>query len=119
MPYGFAVDKDGRFGICGSGYPWVTLHASIDGWVEGLALTYTARQDARLIRRITGTEADDLIASLAEQPPIAAVAGLADNWWRLPGKLVSVANGESLFFGGRLTSSILVYEGATDDCQAV
>lgn len=115
VPYAFAVDRDGRFGICGSGYPWVALHASIDGWVESLALTYAAREEAQLIRRITGTEADNLLASLAVQPPIAAVAGLADNWWRIPDRYVSVSRGESLCFGGRLTPSFLMYEGIPHD----
>ncbi|MGW4948035.1 hypothetical protein ACWEOZ_41330 [Actinoplanes sp. NPDC004185] len=116
VPYAFAVDRDGRFGICGSGYPWVALHASIDGWVESLALTYAAREEARLVRRVTGTEADDLLASLAAQPPIAAVAGLADSWWRVPDGFVSVSRGESLCLsGGRLTPSVVSYEGIPHD----
>ncbi|UQU67557.1 hypothetical protein COUCH_15345 [Couchioplanes caeruleus] len=114
MPYGFAVDSQGRFGICGSGYPWVPLHASIDGWVESLALVYAARNDARLVRRVTGEEADRLIERLADEPPIATVAGLADNWWQLTEALVSVARGESLLFGNGVRPSVLAYEGAFD-----
>jgi hypothetical protein len=29
--------------LASQGYPWVALHASVDGWVEALALTYVAR----------------------------------------------------------------------------
>lgn len=114
VPYTFAVDEGGRFGICGSDYPWVPLHACIDGWVESLALTYTARETARLVRRIVGGGADDLLTSMAGHPPIAAVAGLADNWWQLPDGLLSITRGESLFFGGHLTTA-LRYEGAHED----
>ncbi len=108
------MDRQGKFGICGSGYPWVPLHASIDGWVESLALLYAARNTAAQVRRVAGEEADRLIEKLADQPPIAAVAGLADNWWQLPEALVSVARGESLLFGKGVRPSVLIYEGAFD-----
>jgi hypothetical protein len=115
VPYGYAVDTDGRFGICGSGYPWVPLHASVDGWVEALALTYAARDTARLVRRITGPAADKLIADLDGQAPLPEVAGIADNWWRTSDALVATYRGESLFFGGRTSAMVLVYEGLNID----
>jgi hypothetical protein len=115
LPYGYAVDTDGRFGICGSGYPWVALHASIEGWVEALALTYAARDTARLVRRITGPEADELIDGLDGLAPLPEVAGIADNWWRTPHALIATYRGERLFFGGRTSALVLVYEGPNID----
>lgn len=112
VPYGYAVDADGQFGICGSGYPWVPLHASVYGWVEALALSYAARDSARLVRRITGAEADELIDGLDGLAPLPEVAGIADNWWRTPDAFVATYRGERLFFGGRTSAVVLVYEGS-------
>lgn len=110
VPYSYAVDVNGRFGICGEG-SWVPLHASIEGWVEALALTYQAREDARTVRRVIGPAADDLIAGVETEMPVGDVAGIADNWWQQRDSLVAVFRGEALHFGGCIRPLVLIFEG--------
>lgn len=113
VPYSYALDDQGRFGLCGSSR-WVPLHASIEGWVEALALTYLARETASVVRRLSGEAATEMIDRVAGFSPVAEVAGLADNWWRLPDVLVAVYTGEARFFGGRANPTIYTYEGVHD-----
>lgn len=110
VPYSYAVDIDGRFGICGDGR-WVALHASTEGWVEAVALTYEAREDARVVRRVTGRAADKVIAGLESGSLVEQVVGIADNWWQQPDSLVAVFRGEALYFGGRISPLVLIFEG--------
>ena len=111
VPFAFAVDREGRFGVCGSGLPWVPLHSSVAGWVESLALTYHARQNAQTVRRLAGSQAEKLIAGLAGRAPAPEVGGLADNWWRTDNGYAWVPTGESLLFGGRSRAVAVLYEG--------
>lgn len=110
VPFAFAVDRQGRFGLCAEGLPWVPLHSSVTGYVESLALTYHARHRAQTVRRLIGAQAEKLIAELAG-PPVAEVAGLADNWWRTDNGYVWVATGEDRLFGGPSRALAVLYEG--------
>lgn len=66
----------------------------------------------RLVRRLTGPKAEELIAGLDGHAPIHEVAGIADNWWRRPDAPIAIYRGERLFFGGRTSALALVREGS-------
>ncbi len=114
LPYSFLVGPDGSFGIAesiSSGDIWVPLHASVEGWVESVALAYTARMYAREVRRLSGKEVDTL--NLAEMEPVAEVAGRTDFWWRGTGRLIAVYRGEAELFGRPDYHVAYVYTGLT------
>ncbi len=95
MAYGFMIGPAGEFGIDGA--RWVPLHASIEGWIESVALAYHASNRAEQITTIRG-EAVDMLA-LHDFEPVTEVRGLADTWWRGPDSLVAIYTGEAECFG--------------------
>ncbi|MGW6459137.1 hypothetical protein ACWF94_24980 [Streptomyces sp. NPDC055078] len=90
MAYGFMIGPGGEFGIHAE--RWTPLHASIDGWVESLALAHHAALWAQSITKITGDAIDDL--GLEEYEPVREIQGIADNWWRGEDSLIAVYRGE-------------------------
>ncbi|GAB3799627.1 hypothetical protein [Micromonospora zhanjiangensis] len=97
LPYGFGINAQGHFGICGMD-TWVGLHASVEGWVESLALAYAARDNAGRVRRVTGPAVRTLTEAMTALTPLPEVAGLADSWWRSADALVAVQRGEAELF---------------------
>lgn len=98
LSYGFAINAQGHFGICGMD-TWVALHASVEGWVESLALAYAARDNAGRVRRVTGEDVRALTTGPGDFTPVTEVAGLADTWWRSADSLVAIQRGEAQLFG--------------------
>ncbi|MEU8765141.1 hypothetical protein [Streptomyces sp. NPDC048659] len=92
MAYGFLIGPDGSFGI--HGYRWAPLHASVEGWIESLALAAHARRWARTVTRLTGEAVDSL--DLDGFEPVPEVRGVTDGWWRGEDSLVAVYRGEAL-----------------------
>jgi hypothetical protein len=73
------------------------LHASVEGWIESVALEYVARRWAPNIRTIEGTAVDDI--SLTGMVPVPEIAGLADTWWRGEDAVIAIYRGEALALG--------------------
>ena len=107
VPYAFMVGPGGEFGIHSD--RWVTLHASVDGWVESLALAYYAAVHATTITKVAGDEVDGIPLDGFEQVP--EVAGLADTWWRGPGSLVAIYTGEAVGMSAPAGRTARIYSG--------
>lgn len=58
MAYAFMIGPAGEFGIDAG--RWVPLHASIEGWIESVALAHYASTWARQITTIRGDAIDEL-----------------------------------------------------------
>ncbi|MFI6250601.1 hypothetical protein [Streptomyces sp. NPDC051016] len=107
MPYSFMIGPGDEFGI--QAERWTPLHATVEGWIESLALAHHASMWARRITRVTGDDVDGI--ALDGYEPVPEVRGLADTWWRGRDSLVAVYSGEAeclSFPGGR---SALIYSG--------
>ncbi|MEV4822574.1 hypothetical protein [Micromonospora sp. NPDC049274] len=114
VPYAFLIGPDGTFGIAGGDDgQWVALHRSIDGWVEALALAYTAMDVADTVTRLTGSAVDQL--DLTAMQPVAEVGGITNGWWYRPGLLVAVYSGESELFAGPAYRTAYLYAGNVDE----
>ncbi|MFJ5231106.1 hypothetical protein ACIQBJ_14575 [Kitasatospora sp. NPDC088391] len=114
VPFAFWIGPDDSFCLTG-GARATPLYASVEGWVESLALAHHATRWARRTTKLSGTEADAL--DLAGFEPVPEVQGRADTWWRGPDSLIEVHRGEYECFrppgGGRHEGArtALVYEG--------
>ena len=111
VPFSFMIGPNDGFGIRGP--DWVPLNASVDGWVESVALAHHAALWAKTVTRLSGVEVEEI--DLAGFEPVPEVEGLADQWWQGPQAYVAVYRGESLAAAstGRRTpgSRALVYSG--------
>ncbi|MFI8100602.1 hypothetical protein [Streptomyces sp. NPDC086023] len=110
VPYAFLVGPSGEFGI--QGYEWAPLHATVEGWVESLALAHHASLGAKQITRLVGDDVDGI--DLSRYEPVREVRGLADTWWRGPDSLVSVYSGEATAMASPRGRAALVYSGLDD-----
>jgi hypothetical protein len=91
VPYGFMISPSGDFGVHAG--KWAPLHATVEGWVESLALAYHASEWAKQITRLVGDAVDGI--ELDGYEPVREVMGLADTWWRGPDSLVALYTGEA------------------------
>jgi len=107
VPYSFMVGPGGEFGIWAD--RWTPLHATVEGWVESVALAHHATVWARQITRLSGELVQDL--DLASLEPMPRVAGIADNWWRGPDSLLAVYRGEAECFASPRLLRADRYEG--------
>lgn len=104
------IGPGGEFGLRFS--RWVPLQASIEGWVESVALSYHAAMWAEKITKVQGAAVDELSLDGFEQIP--EVAGLADTWWRGEDSLVAIYRGEAECFSGVRYQKAYVYSGLSD-----
>jgi hypothetical protein len=107
LPYSFVIGPGGEFGLHGG--MWVPLHASVEGWVEALALAEHARRCARATTTLTGGAVDGLELDGFEAVP--EVAGLADTWWRGGDSLIAVYRGEAEVMGAPQCKTATIYAG--------
>ncbi|MFJ9810671.1 hypothetical protein ACIRTB_20830 [Streptomyces sp. NPDC101158] len=107
LPYAFMVGPNGEFGLHAG--KWVPLHASIEGWVEALALADHARNWARTTTTLKGAAVDELVLEGFEAVP--EVAGLADTWWRGTDSLVAVYRGEADVMDAPQCLTATIYAG--------
>jgi hypothetical protein len=111
VPFSFWIGPDDEFGIYGP--TWAPLHASIEGWIESVALAHHAALWAKTITQLHGVDIGTLELSGFEQVP--EVRGLADTWWKCPGSYIAIFRGESQAFQGSTRTAApiraLVYEG--------
>ncbi|HEY6791832.1 MAG TPA: hypothetical protein VI365_31400 [Trebonia sp.] len=76
VPFCFLIGPGGEFGIRGAGGCWVPLHASVEGWVESVALAHHASLFARQVTRLSGVAVEEL--DLGTLEPVPLVAGMTD-----------------------------------------
>lgn len=110
MAYGFVIGPGGEFGIHAE--HWTPLHASIDGWVESLALAHHAAYWARSITKIVGDAVDAL--DLEGFEPVPEAQGMTDNWWRGTDSLIAVYRGEADCLTAPQCRTAHVYSGLDD-----
>jgi hypothetical protein len=109
VPYGFMIGPTGEFGIHGD--HWVPLHATVEGWVESLALANQAITTAHRVTRLTGDEVETV--DLDDYELVPEVEGLADSWWRDDDTLIAVYTGEAEAFAAPEHRTTIVYEFAS------
>ncbi|MEE1735034.1 hypothetical protein PUR49_00410 [Streptomyces sp. BE147] len=107
LPYAFMIGPSGEFGLHAG--TWAPLHASVEGWVEALALANRARRCARTTTTLTGDEVD--ILDLDGFEPVPEVAGLADTWWRGTDSLIAVYRGEAEVMHAPQCRTATIYAG--------
>ncbi len=107
MAYAFMIGPAGEFGIDGD--RWVPLHASIEGWIESVALAHHASRWATQISTIRGDAIDELPLSTFE--PVTEIRSLADTWWRGPDSLIAIHTGEAECFDASGLRVARVYTG--------
>ncbi|MFF7852740.1 hypothetical protein [Streptomyces sp. NPDC007904] len=107
VPYSFMIGPGGEFGIHTD--RWVPLHATVEGWVESLALAHHAAMWAKQVTKITGDDVDRIALDAYE--PVREVRGLADTWWRGTDSLVAIYSGEAEGFSFPRGRTALVYSG--------
>lgn len=110
MGYSFCVGPRGEFAI-EDGRGRTVLHDSVAGWVESLALAYSAALWAPHITTVHGTAVQDLDLSRMEQFP--EVAGVSDTWWRGEETVIAVYRGEAQLFGDPALQVGTIYSGIT------
>lgn len=108
VPFRFLLGPRGEFALEGASRK-ILLHASIDGWVESVALSYRASMFAGQITNVRGAAVADL--DLGALEPVSLTAGLADTWWRGPDSLVAVYRGEADSFARPGLLRARIYEG--------
>jgi hypothetical protein len=107
VPYSFMIGPGGGFGVHGD--RWVPLHATVEGWVESVALAYHAAMYAKKIVKVVADEVEAI--RLEGHEPVQEVAGLADTWWRGPDSLVAVYRGEAECLSAPVCRTAFVYTG--------
>ena len=110
VPYMYMIGPSGEFGI--RARRWVPLHASVEGWIESLALACHATMWATQITKVAGEMVDGL--DLESLEPVAEVQGLTNTWWRSADSLVAVYGGESECAGAATFRTAWVYSGLDD-----
>ncbi|WP_395292872.1 hypothetical protein ACF9IK_04130 [Kitasatospora hibisci] len=107
VPFSFMIGPRGEFGIHAE--RWVALHASVEGWVESVALAHHAAMWAKRITKVAGADVDALQLGLYE--PVSEVAALADGWWRGTDSLIAVYKGEAECFAKPAYRTAVIYSG--------
>lgn len=78
VPYSFMISPSGEFGI--QAERWAPLHATVEGWVESIALAHHASTGVEQITKLVGDDVDGI--ELNGYARVREVKGLADTWWR-------------------------------------
>lgn len=107
VPYSFMIGPADEFGIHGD--QWTPLHASVEGWVESLALAHHASLRAKQITKVTGDDVDSI--ALADYEPVREVQGLADTWWRGADSLVAIYSGKAKCLSFPAARTAWIYSG--------
>ncbi|MFF3918705.1 hypothetical protein ACFYZB_35655 [Streptomyces sp. NPDC001852] len=110
VPYSFMIGPSGEFGIHAE--RWVPLHATVEGWVESLALAHHAAMWAQGITKVVGEDVDRIERDGHE--PVGEVRGLADTWWRGADSLVAVCTGEAEALSFPRGRTAVIYSGLDD-----
>ncbi|MGJ7420598.1 hypothetical protein AB9128_32650 [Streptomyces cinereoruber] len=107
VPYSFMIGPSGEFGIHAG--KWAPLHATVEGWVESLALAHHASMWAQQVTKLVGDDADGI--DLTGYTPVREVRGLTDTWWRGPDSLVALYDGEAKALDFPRGRTAMIYSG--------
>ncbi|MER6559983.1 hypothetical protein ABT300_20070 [Streptomyces sp. NPDC001027] len=107
VAYSFVIGPADEFGIDGD--RWTPLHASVEGWVESLALAHRASLRAKHITKVVGDDVDSV--ALDDFEPVREVQGLADTWWRGADSLVAIYSGRAECLAFPAARTALIYSG--------
>jgi hypothetical protein len=107
VPYAFMIGPSGEFGIHAG--QWAPLHATVEGWVESVALADHASTWAKRIVKVNGDDVDGIVLDGYE--PVREVMGLADTWWRGADSLVAIYSGEAEALSLPRGRTALIYSG--------
>lgn len=110
VPYSFMIGPNGEFGVHGD--RWVPLHATVEGWVESVALAHHASMWAQKITKVTGDGVDTL--HLKAHAAVPEIAGLADTWWRDRDSLMAIYKGEAECLSAPNCRTAFIYSGLND-----
>ncbi|MFF5450199.1 hypothetical protein ACFY40_02990 [Streptomyces sp. NPDC012950] len=107
VPYSFMIGPSGEFGIHAG--KWAPLHATVEGWVESLALAHHASKWARQVTKLVGDDAGGI--DLTGYAPVREVRGLTDTWWRGPDSLIALYDGEATALDFPRGRTAMIYSG--------
>ncbi|MFC8587753.1 hypothetical protein ACFUGD_24860 [Streptomyces sp. NPDC057217] len=107
VPYSFMIGPSGEFGIHAG--KWAPLHATVEGWVESLALAHHASKWARQVTKLVGDDATGI--DLTGYAPVREVRGLTDTWWRGPDSLIALYDGEATALDFPRGRTAMIYSG--------
>ncbi|MGW2655350.1 hypothetical protein ACWC1D_17070 [Streptomyces sp. NPDC001478] len=107
VPYAFMIGPSGEFGIQGD--EWAPLHATVEGWVESVALAHHASLWAKQVTTFAGDDTESV--DLNGFAPVREVKGLSDTWWKGPDSLVALYGGEATALNFPRGRVAVVYSG--------
>ncbi|WP_432981470.1 hypothetical protein [Dactylosporangium sp. CA-233914] len=110
VSYDFLLAADGAFGV--GEVEFVPLYASVEGWIESLALEYLLRGVAAETRRFKG--ADVAMLGLSDMVPFPGISGIADMWLIDRDRLVFLCRGVSFLSHFPDDVNAVVYSGIPD-----
>jgi hypothetical protein len=110
VSYDFLLAADGTFGV--ADIEFVPLYASVEDWIESLALEHEVRRLATEARTFTGPEVPSL--DLATMSPFPGVSGLSESWLIDAERVVFVSRGMSLVSHYPDDVVAVVYSGIPD-----
>ncbi|WP_430497604.1 hypothetical protein ACQRWP_22895 [Micromonospora trifolii] len=108
--YDFLLGPDGAFGVGDTEF--IPLYASVEGWIESLALEYEIRGVAKEIRKLRGSEVSSL--DLLSMPSFPGVSGHSESWLMDAERVVLVSRGICLISGHPDDLVAIVYSGIPD-----
>ncbi len=89
ISYDFLLGPDGAFGV--GGVEFVPLFASVEDWIESLALEYLLRRVTTETRKFIGPEMSSL--DLSAMSPFPRISGISDSWLMDDERVVFVCRG--------------------------
>ncbi|MEV4638114.1 hypothetical protein AB0J80_12265 [Actinoplanes sp. NPDC049548] len=107
VSYDFLLGPDGVLGV--GDVDFVPLYASVEGWIESLALESLLRGLATEVRRFTGPAVSGL--DLSATRPVPGVSGLSDIWLMDDERVVFLCRGYSLLASVPADAFAVVYAG--------
>jgi len=108
--YDFLLGPDGAFGV--GDIEFVPLYASVEGWIESLALENEIRSAANEIRKLRGSEISSL--DFSTMSPFPGVSGISESWLIDDERIVFVSRGISFISGHPDDVVAIVYSGIPD-----
>lgn len=106
-PYSFMISPSGEFGM--QAEEWAPLHATIEGWVESVALAHHASGWAKQVTKLVGEDVASI--DLTGYVQVREVMGLTDTWWRGQDALIALYSGEAAALNFPRGRTAVIYSG--------
>lgn len=107
VPYSFMISPSGAFGM--QAEEWAPLHATIEGWVESVALAHHASGWAKQVTKLVGEDVASI--DLTGYVQVREVMGLTDTWWRGQDALIALYSGEAAALNFPRGRTAVIYSG--------